>query len=101
MPFGGFGGEFIGARTMTRSRPPAPANAQVPLDRAPRGRPVRIRSLSAPDPDTLVRLASLGLRPGAVAEVVRRAPVLCVCVDGVCCAIERPVAHGIWVEVGP
>lgn len=70
----------------------------VPLDRLPPGRAALVRALQAADDDALLRLAGMGILPGARLEVIRRFPAFCVRMGGACYAIDRALARRILVE---
>jgi Fe2+ transport system protein FeoA len=70
----------------------------VPLDTLPAGRAARVRLLQAADDDALLKLAGLGILPGARLEVLRRSPAFCIRLNGACYAIDRSLARRILVE---
>lgn len=70
----------------------------IPLDELPPGRAAFIRILQAGDDEALLKLAGLGLLPGARVEVLRRSPALCVRLGKACYAVDRSLARRILVE---
>jgi Fe2+ transport system protein FeoA len=72
----------------------------IPLDELPVGRAARVRVLQAADDDALLKLAGLGILPGARLEVLRRSPALCIRLGGACYALDRSLARRILVEAG-
>ncbi len=76
-----------------------PHDRLVALDALPVGRTARVRALQASDDEALLKLAGLGLLPGARLEVLRRSPALCVRMGGACYALDRSLARRILVEV--
>ena len=70
----------------------------IDLGALPRGQPARVRALRAADDDALLKLAGLGVLPGARLEVVRRSPALCVRVGDAFYALDRSLARRILVE---
>jgi Fe2+ transport system protein FeoA len=77
----------------------SPGDRLVPLDSLAAGARARVRVLQAADERALLGLTRLGFLPGVRIEILRRAPVLCVSLDGACYAIDRVLARGIFVEV--
>ncbi len=83
---------------LTRLRP-NPERSHTTLADAPPGQSVVVMEIEETAGDRLMRLAHLGVLPGAVVRILRRQPVLIVEVDGATLALDPDVAARI--RVGP
>jgi Fe2+ transport system protein FeoA len=82
-------------RRLFRRAPPAEPST---LAGAPLGQPVVVRSLSFADGRLAVRLAHLGLVPGATVTLRQRRPTAVVRVGETTIALQRDAAEAIAVE---
>jgi Fe2+ transport system protein FeoA len=62
-------------------------------------RPARIVSLGGGEPRRLVRLADLGLVPGARIRLLHRRPATVISCDGTTVALDREISAGIRVTL--
>ncbi len=85
---------FIGLLDRLR---PARERVSTTLADVPPGQSVVVVEVEETAGDRLVRLAHLGILPGAVVHVLRRRPVLIVDVDGATLALDVDVAARVRV----
>ena len=77
------------------------AATRLPLSAAPHRQSVIVRHLTASEPETLRRMAELGLTPGATIQVLHQSSgALIISTRGSRVAVGRSLARSVLVDLG-